>query len=289
VADWLILVVPLLLVPIVFLLAFAGCNQILGNAVPPYAPPQDMPMPMPMPMPTAMGPTYDQVVLMDGPAAYWRLDDKKGSPDAKDSAPNQLNGKYRGTVSLEEASVLPKLSGAAGFDGTTGYVEVPYDMRLNPPMAFSIELWFKPTPNPAPNPDGSAAKRLVSSYAGPMAGFDLTVAKKSNSWTVTAGVFPDATKLVAQDVGQAVDWRHVVVTFGGGTLSLWVDGKLAKDQSGLNYSPNTKSAFLIGAGMVLKTMTPGFHYDGLLDEIAFYGVALPQATIEKHYAARMAS
>ena len=58
------------------------------------------------------------------------------------------NGEFKGGCSKDVQGALALVSDptdkAVSFDGTTGLVEVPFHLLLNPPLSFSLELWVKP-------------------------------------------------------------------------------------------------------------------------------------------------
>src|SRR4029079_1710937 len=86
-------------------------------------------------------------------ASYWRLSGgEDGTAAAKDSAPDQpQDGEYKnaggGGVERSVPGVLSLVNEAtdkaAQFDGTHGYVEVPHNVLLNPPLEFSVEAWIR--------------------------------------------------------------------------------------------------------------------------------------------------
>ena len=88
--------------------------------------------------------------------AYWRLSEgETGGTVAPDSGPLKKDGQYKNPAGVTR-SVAGALSvvadatdKAAEFDGVQGYAEVPYDIVLNPPIYFSVELWVRPPDAPA--------------------------------------------------------------------------------------------------------------------------------------------
>jgi hypothetical protein len=86
--------------------------------------------------------------------SYWRLGEPANAADtvAKDSAKvgprdgtyNNLAGIHRGQPGVLSLGTEPA-DKSAEFTGTQGYVEISYDALRNPPYDFTIELWLKPT------------------------------------------------------------------------------------------------------------------------------------------------
>src|SRR3954449_8157476 len=122
----LILLLPMLVLSVVLLFAFAGCGlDVVGKA--PITPPGTTP-------PPETPPTYkDAILKTPGLVAYWRLGETKlpadPYPAAKDEGVNQLAGTYNGPVALSNvpgalAKKTPTDKGTT-FNGD-GYVEVPW-------------------------------------------------------------------------------------------------------------------------------------------------------------------
>ncbi|MFD0473865.1 hypothetical protein ACFQ0B_40675 [Nonomuraea thailandensis] len=85
---------------------------------------------------------YDRLVLSHEPAAYWRLSHPSAGTEL-DRAGNGHKGTFRGVTSSVQ---LPNRDGAAVFDGTSGYFEVP-DARafhISTTGKFTVEAWIRP-------------------------------------------------------------------------------------------------------------------------------------------------
>jgi hypothetical protein len=286
VSQSLILLLPLLVLAVVLLVSFAGCNQIAGLdgdfVVAPPAPPTSQ--------------TYaDTITKTGGLAAYWRLGDAT-LPDAVDEGPNKLKGIYHGGVTLRtDVGALDKkdpTDRAPHFNGQDSYVEVPWDIRLNT-SSFSVEAWIRPA---APGPGLQKEQHVVASHDIVSAldfGYELSVIRQPDpkpriQGRVCTGVAsPLAEEVVfelaeAQLGGPSVDWRHVVLTYDGSAAKLYVDGVLRQTKT-TPYTRNGNQPLRIAAGRTPQQPAPAGFFAGAIDEVAIYNVALAQNVIEDHF------
>jgi hypothetical protein len=296
----LLVLLPLLILSVVVLFAFAGCGEPFTSGGPPTPSPPE---------------SYEEVVkATTGLVAYWRLAETKLPPDpyppAADEGPNNLQGTYHGAVALAaEAGALAKpdpADMAPDFDGQSSYVEVAWTGALNLPLSFSVEAWI----HPAAFAPGMPSVQQVVAFRdidpdSVTRGFELTVIRQPDpnpriQGRVGTGV---ATELAAEVVfalpdaelgGQGVDWHHVILSYegapaaGGPALRLFVDGnlvqeKLTTDDPNLAYTANVQQPLRIGAGRTDNSPDPAEFYAGAIDEVALYGVALDKVVAQQHY------
>ena len=274
------LLLPLLVLAVVLLFAFAGCFTK------PDRPERRYP---------------DFIRETAGLVAYWRLGDGT-LPDALDSGPLHLTGTYNGGVALlaEPGAVEQSEAGdkAPAFNGQDAYVEVPWDVRLNPP-SFSVEAWIRPAGFTA---GWSVEQQIVASHnivGGLDYGFEITVVRQPDpnpriQGRVCTGV---ATPAHAYEVvfaipdaqlgGPGNDWKHVVLTYDGlaadTPATLYVDGVAQASQTNVLYTPNSGQPLRIAAGRTPQDPAPAELYAGAIDEVAVYNVALTQAVVAAHF------
>jgi hypothetical protein len=196
-------------------------------------------------------------------------------------------------------ALVPKEPADTGttFDGS-GYVEVPWNALLDPPLAFSLEVWIQPGALTAPGIDQHVvAFRDVEGLVN--SGYEINVNRTAGTSQIQGRVCtggegggPQATEAYLEiddaKLGPGGPWRHLVMTFDGTTITLYVNG----DASGPNqtqalpapYRHNVQQPFRIGTGRAPADPAPGQPYVGAIDEVALYGVALDAATVKDHYA-----
>jgi hypothetical protein len=243
---------------------------------------------------------------------YWRLGEPAGVTTATDQT-GAHNGSFESATLAEDApsqsaaTATPGLLelGAPGMiesepahtslrvDG--GYVEVPFDVALNPPQ-FSIEAWVAAEWDAAEAlSDGRKPFRTVCSsrevaggatrgftvYAGPDS---TTPADSTMYWQAWVGDGGPSWRIL---LGPAVELNaitHLAVTYDGATLKLYVNG--SEDEAGtpdaqmaVGFVPNASSPLYLGMGAP-EAATPQFPFKGRIQEAALYSAALTPTVID---------
>lgn len=224
---------------------------------------------------------YIDEVLADTPLAYYRLGESSGTT-MTDSSGNGRHGTYTVPPTLGVAGLLPGDSNtAANFDAVNDYATVPYGAWMEP-TAWTIEAWIKPD---AVTGDFQIASRWAGS-SGPRP-WQFAVSSGKLRLAFASGL--TATGLVTLVAGQTY---HVVATYDGSGASkawaLYVNGALDRSGASTTTSPphSANTSLYVGA---LITTSPANLFDGVIDEVAFYGTALSAARIAAHYQAGIAA
>lgn len=216
---------------------------------------------------------YSHEVIEDGAVAYWTLDDPDITAREKISG---LNGTYEGTYSHVSGPLEDLSSPNMGLDASSkGYVQVPDHATLDFTTAISMEFWVYNLGNPA-SPQYIALNK-ESTYEvgiGPLAANQLAVAL----WTTASWVWVDSGYVVPTNV-----WKHIVVTYDGATgrIRFYSDGELVGETAhpnGGNLTP-TNQTFRIGD----REGATADWFNGYLDEVALYPVALNGEQVKRHY------
>ena len=210
---------------------------------------------------------YSQVILSDTPASYWKLDETSGA-SAADSA-GSATGTYTNGPTLNQPSAVKDANTAVSFDDTDDSVSIGDVHDFAGTASFSVELWLRPTAATA------AYRRVISKQTSGRAwGMELAS---------TAGGVPNQLIFVREDASnvktnvrsvgalQAGVWYHIVVTYDGATMRLYMDGALADSTASTVVLENHTQPLTLGR-------TPGGAgpYGGLLDEVAIYTTVLSQ-------------
>ena len=240
---------------------------------------------------TANPSKYEQVVLAEKPAAWWRLDEAgKGNGRTAADRVGTANGKFRGGVTM--APGLPGSGGrAVRFNGRDAYVQAPYPEALRSNV-FSIEFWFRST---QPFKDrfwpGSAA--FVSTATPGPNSEDWAIAGASqhgiDEGRIRGKTGPKGGKRSDPFLESRSDdplndghWHHVVFTrTKSGDAKLYVNGELhatGNDGGGnvLNDRPLN-----IGGDAIHKD---GAFLEGDMDEVALYTHVLSPERVTAHFA-----
>lgn len=219
---------------------------------------------------------YASTVLADKPIAYWTLGEQAGTVVARDRVGSR-DGQYD-RCTLGAPGVLAADT-AASFAEDTSSIIVPngFDFAGNAP--FTVELWIKPAVseklfrhaftqewNDTNGRQGFAILIDYGSYA-----FERFVDGSNDGKVVAAiSVVPDV-------------FTHVVATYDGARMRLYVDGGSIGSSPDTRPLPSRESTAFIGASGKGQQVI-----DGVLDEVAVYATALDEARIRAHHEAGLA-
>lgn len=217
--------------------------------------------------------SYGAHVLADNPVAFWRLAEPDVATTATDAA-----GSYTGRYGFVDAAgaLGSDTDGGATFDGYPDGVVVPDSAALNPAASITVEAWVKP----ATGIDDFGAAMSKATDMSWNDGYALY-------WSSNAGgqIAFYAGNLQAQSVGAAIPldtWSHVVGTYDGATLRLYVNGTLASSAAYGGGMAATSAPLFIGAG---ADRPDGGMYSwlGSIDDVAIYASVLSPVQIARHY------
>jgi len=219
---------------------------------------------------------YKSTVLADSPIGYWRLDDSGATAVNSGSLGATGNGTYHGTYYEGRAGALAGDSDtAAGFDGSSSYISVPYSAALNPTV-FTVECWASPYQQ---NP-GNYLGVLGAKINSPVEGFILYLPPNGTQaqwqfWTGNGASWNTQSGALAN----GANYAHLVGTYDGTNAAFYVNGALYA-RSKMTYVPNPSGALQIGLNG-----TSSYYFKSNLDEVAIYGTALSPNQVLNHYVA----
>jgi hypothetical protein len=230
-------------------------------------------------------PTYRDMILAEGPLAYWRLGDAQG-PIIVDEV-----GPHPGTASAKGLTYgVPGLVAgdtAMSFDGQFSTINVAGAWDFEGLAPYTFEVWVKLAPATTLYP------RLISkeTKSAPRGGYCLLAGAPADGGSPFFGNerwenANDILSVYFHGPVSSMKWTHVVARFNGDHGAIFVNGALANSygtpaDAGLLIN---SSAFIIGSDANL-----GQHFAGSLAEMAVYGKALSDVVIANHYLAGVAS
>jgi hypothetical protein len=228
-------------------------------------------------------PTYITEVLADSPAAAWLLDETAGT-NANDSGPNNLDGTYAGTYTLNAATIF----GHAAVDlSSTGVVTIADNSLFSPQVGGSgtitLEALFRLDALSGMQAivakgTGSQYEYQLSSYNGNQMAFYV--------WSLGSTVdFGCVTQGPVLRLG--VDY-HVVATFAQATSTIHlyvndVEPSLSTFTEG-GTTANGTAPVTIG-----QRGDTAFQLDGKIAGVAIYPTVLSAARVAAHYQALTAT
>ncbi|WP_214416964.1 LamG-like jellyroll fold domain-containing protein [Sphaerisporangium fuscum] len=231
---------------------------------------------------------YPNAVLGARPREYYRLAEYSGTRaasaaygDGRDTDATYHN------VTLNQTAPMFLATGdtAAGFNGSTSYLELP-DGEIKGGGDLSAELWFKTA---KPGVLLAYQAQAITDPAGPQANY--TPALYIGTDGRLRGQFWDGAAIAPITTSSAVtdaSWHHVVLTASGDTQWLWLDGSQVGVRSKGPVSTIAQTHVYAGAGFIAgawpaKPSDILGHFNGTLDEVAIYWSGLNTDAIEAHY------
>ncbi len=223
--------------------------------------------------------TYRDEVIVDAPTLYLRLDESslppvESAPQVKDEVSQAVIGRRYGTLQPGVAGALAREPGAAlGFNG--GYLELGARGAFDARAPFSIEVWIRLAP-PATlvhvvtkeDRPSSTPKDGWAIYLQPST---LTFERLVNG----------SAKSATAPLGASSAFRHVVATFDGSTLTLFLDGEVAATVGDVRPALAPTAPLLVGTEEVgSKDVAMG-----AIDEVAVYDKALSSPRVRAHFSA----
>lgn len=224
--------------------------------------------------------SYRDAVMSDAPIGYWRLGE-----DFKDSSGHGQDLAVEGTVAEEAPGALACDSDSAVRFMRSGWLTRSKTPSLEPKNAFSFELWMQQNGSPVvyekPIWYGNANGPPYGSW-----GFERWNTQSASTFSFFLNLNGTAPHVHSSAFTEQDRWYHVVGTYDGVKMRLYVDGQLdgelgAPEVNGgtIDYTPDSYG-FTIGAcygGCSLMS--------GVVDEVAIYDKALSADRIAVHYAA----
>jgi len=222
---------------------------------------------------------YAAEVLADEPLGYWRLGEPEGETIAR-AARGELDGEcvggftfgVRGALAGDPDTAIDLRASAAA------YIDVGNQFGFDQYVPYSVEAWVMP--NVLDEEYRHVACKTRASVPGYEDGYELHAVEGAVAWQrLTQGTFSTGSSYApALDIDA---WSHVVGVFDGLVAQLYVNG--APQGAGPEATfplVQTSAPFWWGA-----CPDVGSFWDGRLDEVAIYGVALEPKRIEAHYLA----
>jgi hypothetical protein len=218
--------------------------------------------------------SYEAEVTHDSPVLYLRFGEQKG-PVAEDQL-HRANGAYprAGVTYGVPGALAGDTDTAIALDGTSS-ITMPAGFDFAGMTPFSIELWAKQTQYDSygftlDHENWDAARDSWSLILGSdQVGFERWLAGSTN------GAVANSTTPLPLG-----NYHHVVVTFDGTELALYIDSNVASLNAVTIGLPHETNTWAIGKQ---NCQCSSNAFVGSLDELAIYGAALTKERIDAHY------
>lgn len=220
--------------------------------------------------------TYVSEVLADNPLGYWRHGDPSGTT-MTDSSGNGRNGTHPATnMTLGAASLLvgdADTSADYASTATSNGISVVADAAWMDVTTMSIEAII--------NPDtlsGSSYNFIASRDQSSFGPFWFVVHGGELELAVWINGLSGPRQVTGVQTLTAGNTYHVVGTYDGANVKLYVNGNLDKTEAHAGTLNAGTHPIRIG-----NWITSNLPFNGRIDEVAYYGTALSGARVLAHY------
>ena len=190
--------------------------------------------------------SYSEALLSERPLAYWRLDDTTGTA-VHDTVANS-HGEREGAILTGVAGALPDGNAAMSFDGAdTSRIVMPNGSvaaEINGGTAITMEAWINPQSAALPS-----RFRMFYSFPGAPASYLGITDAYGGSLKVIGALRINGTQryLATGPTLTPGTWYHTALTYDGAQLTLFVNGSVAGQLTGLSGPISIGSSVLLGA------------------------------------------
>lgn len=213
--------------------------------------------------------TYAQEVAADAPISYWRMGEASGTTAADARGVNP--GTYPSGVVLGVTGAVPNNT-AVSTTGSGMALTVPDSPSLSLTATFGLEMWYR-------LPSGLATG--TTSIARKNATYGLQIQGVSKYVKALAAIGGSVRTIQSANGSLTSDqWAHIVATYDGSTLALYLNGALVASAAYSGTLTTYATPFTVG-GSNGSELTAGAY-----DEVAIYPTALSAPRVAAHYAAR---
>ena len=218
----------------------------------------------------AMRITVNVIATPDAARVLWLKLNESAGTVAADSSGSGSNGTLNGGATWQPAG--GQLLGAAQFNGTDSYLNVPDAASLDGTGAFTLTYWFKVN---TINGAGLVSKRTNITDNNAYTTFLQTDGR------LNVDIDTNNDRFASNTAFSTATWYHVAVVFDGtlaaaSRVRLYVNGVLDTIAGETSASvPNYTSSLKVGITHVGSTA----FLDGLVDDVRLYRRALPASEV----------
>lgn len=233
---------------------------------------------------------YPNLVLQSNPTSYWRLQEPSGTV-AVDLGSNKINGSYLtgNTPELSKPLITTdhSLSYSKLSSNSSGLVSVPANANLFPTGNFSAELWLQ---IPANYTGGMFLTQIFNSGGNNLTFAIGGMANGSFPQGIYDGIYPFVGTYNTNTAWTGVQSPnpfivsaiyHIVATYDGTNLSLYINGSLTS-QAAVTINYYNSTGLYIGRRWDSQNGTI-VYFNGYMQDVAIYNTALSASVILSHY------
>jgi Concanavalin A-like lectin/glucanases superfamily len=208
------------------------------------------------------------------PIAEYRFDECSATGTV-DSSGNKLGGTITGGVTPATTGIVCT---AYTFDGIKSYVSVA-DNPLLSPKNITLAAWVRHSKASFKNWETLLAKGDSAYRLHLNGGCDMNGIKTANAFTFGLNGGCDSADLSSGVVPVANQWYHVVGTYDGATIKIFVNGALTNSQPLADDIKSNATPLFIGE----NADSTGRNWSGDIDEVKIYDQALQDNEVQSLY------
>lgn len=206
------------------------------------------------------------------PVAHWKIDEKTGDTvydnSGRGNSGTVTNATWKSATDCQVGSCLE-------FDGDGDYIDngVLGDLKNN----FSFSMWMNPALG------NSASFPIAYQNGGDSTSLQFRIEyAQSTPDIMQFGMYINGatTELTAQQALIPGSWNHVVGTYDGSTMKLYIDGSLDNSKSQTGIPVYSNSRLVLGARYTGSYNT---EWAGFIDEVKIFDYALTPRQVAQEY------
>lgn len=192
-----------------------------------------------------------------------------------DSSGNNLNGTINGGVTTNTPG---QVCSAYRFNGTNAFVSVP-DNNLLDKSKVSVSAWVRHTSNTFKNWEAILAKGDSAYRLHLNGGCSINTPRTNNGFSYGINSGCSTADIDSNIVPTTNQWYHVVGTYNGSTIKIYVDNILKASASYNGLITSNNFPLYIGA----NSQQAGRNWTGDIDEVKIFNGALTSQQIDTIY------
>lgn len=202
---------------------------------------------------------------------YWRFNETGGT-QASDSS---MYGNHGTLVNGPAWTGDGKLS----FDGINDYVEVPHSPSLDVSNQITLSAWILLNARAIEWPKIVIKPHVQDQTVDPWELYCLDLGETGEfaRFSISSGVAGSWAGVQDDSVLSLATWYHIVGTYDGSLMSLYVDGQLAATQPASIQIGQNNMPLSIGGRLGINS------FNGVIDEVRVYNRALTETEIQNLY------
>ena len=220
---------------------------------------------------------YGRSVLQDQPLIYYRFDEPDGTVARNfGSLGSAADGMYAESgITFGQSSAFSELGTSVMLDGMSGSIGVP-GFHPTPMPQFTVELWLNRTY------DWPGLTALLANTGWESGFLHLNLVSSDSGTQVEFAINGNPAPFPRHSPGWKLDeWNYLAITYNAetqpGRLRIFLNGALRFEQAIAGAVPMRFTGGQIGMWSDSRQL------EGLVDEFAFYDIALAPAAIESRY------